>query len=74
MKVLSKSASEVNASVAFFDLAVQSRKEDNSDSTEKKVVKFEMSRQEVGEMLKVLDKIHESYDKLIAAAAAADSK
>eukprot|EP01039_Chlorochromonas_danica_P007165 gene7165-7924_t len=67
MKVLSKSASEVNASVAYFDLAVQSRKEDNSDSTEKKVVKFEMNRQEVGVMLKVLDKIHDSYEKLIAA-------
>lgn len=63
MKAISKSTSDVDALIASFemDLACYS-----SNSKGNQIVKFDMSREEVGDMIDTLSQIQQTLDSLTA--------
>lgn len=67
MKALSKNSSEENAPIAYFELGMHARRDDNSGGAEKRVTKFDMNRSEVQEMLSQLNSIQVAYDQLLTA-------
>lgn len=63
MKALTKNSAENNEALAYFELNMQERKEGGVD---KRIVKFDMDREEVARMIEQLNSIQETYEKIVA--------
>lgn len=63
MKALTKNSAENNEALAYFELNMQER---NDAGVDKRIVKFDMSRDEVAKMIEQLNGIQETYEKIVA--------
>ncbi len=59
VKAISKTSSEIDEPVAFFEFATKSNIEKSGGGT----AKFEMNREQLSEMVKSLSDIHKKFDE-----------
>ncbi len=62
MKAMSKSSSEINESIAFFEMELQNKSNSANGGQSQKVAKFEMNREEIQQMITSLQEIQKAYD------------
>jgi hypothetical protein len=63
MKAMSKSSSEINEPIAFFEMGLHDKSRGHGAPGEK-IAKFEMSRDEIQNMLHSIQEIQTAYDKI----------